>query len=410
MKMYLFGKKCGTCANGGFPASEHEIDYYAILSFGEKYRPDGNLWQSYLTHLLISDENPYSIACERAATVHAGSLTPFALSDMAKIRTLFHHIPAGLSGDFAPIKAPEEKGDGSDAHVDVRIGRQISTLAAALRDADSDNAFLSVLTDFYQKNGVGVFGLCGAFYLDPDGAITPVSHFSPVTLDDLWGYEDQKAKMISNLDAFTQGRPANNMLLYGDAGTGKSTCIKALANRYRDRGLRLIQIRKDQYVRMEGLISTLRRRNYRFALYLDDLSFEDFEVEYKYLKAAIEGGLESSPENFLIFATSNRRHLIKETFDEREGGGDIHRNESVQEKISLSDRFGLQIRFGAPVQQDYFDIVRFLANERGVDLPDDALINGARSFAMLHSGYSGRVAEQYIRMLEGEKKTDRETF
>ncbi|MGM9636615.1 MAG: ATP-binding protein [Eubacteriales bacterium] len=405
--MTLFGKKCGRSAKCGFPASENEIDYFAILSFGERYRPSGNLWQSYLTYLLISDENPYSLACERAATVNAGSLTPFALSDMAEIRTLFHNIPAGLSGDFVPVGAPTAKEDGADAHVDIHMGRQISALAKALRDADSDRAFLSVLTDFYQKNGVGVFGLCGAFYLDPEGVITPVSHFSPVTLDDLWGYEDQKAKMTANLDAFTQGRPANNMLLYGDAGTGKSTCIKALANRYRNLGLRLIQIRKDQYVRIEGLISALRRRNYRFALYLDDLSFEDFEVEYKYLKAAIEGGLESSPENFLIFATSNRRHLIKETFDEREGGGDIHRNESVQEKISLSDRFGLQIRFGAPVQQDYFDIVRFLANERGVDLPDDVLIDGARKFAMLHSGYSGRVAEQYIRMIEGEKKSDR---
>lgn len=408
--MTLFGKKCGVSANCGFSASENEIDYFAILSFGERYRPSGNLWQSYLTWLLISDENPYSLACERAESVHAGSLTPFALSDMAEIRRLFHSIPSGLSGDFIPVGASTAKEDGSDAHVDVHIGRQISELAKALTEADSDAAFLSVLTGFYQKNGVGVFGLCGAFYLDPEGAIIPVSHFSQVTLDDLWGYEDQKAKMTVNLNAFTQGRPANNMLLYGDAGTGKSTCIKALANRYRDLGLRLIQIRKDQYVRIEGLISALRRRNYRFALYLDDLSFEDFEVEYKYLKAAIEGGLESSPGNFLIFATSNRRHLIKETFDEREGGGDIHRNESVQEKISLSDRFGLQIRFGAPIQQDYFDIVRFLAAERGVDMSDDALIDGARKFAMLHSGYSGRVAEQYVRMIEGEKKAKGETF
>lgn len=409
MKMVLFGKKCSASANGGFPASENEINYYDILSFGEKYRPSGNLWQSYLTFLLISDENPYSIACERAAAVKEGSLTPFALSDAAEIRTLFHRIPDRLSGDFVPVGEKDRQED-PDAPTDVRIGRQISDLAAKLRNADSDSAFLSALTDFYRQRGVGLFGLCEAFYLDPQGKITPVSHFPSVTLDDLWGYEDQKAKMIANLDAFTKARPANNMLLYGDAGTGKSTCIKALANRYRDRGLRLIQVRKEQYDRIEGLISTLRRRNYRFALYLDDLSFEDFEVEYKYLKAAIEGGLESSPENFLIFATSNRRHLIKETFDEREGGGDIHRNESVQEKISLSDRFGLQIRFGAPLQQDYFDIVRFLAKERSIGLPDDTLIDGARKFAVLHSGFSGRVAEQYIRMLEGEKKSDRETF
>lgn len=372
------------------------IDARTLLAFGEKYRPTGSLWKNYITYLLITDENPYSIACERAAALSAGTLRTFALADMAEIRALFNKNTP-FSGDFVPMAADQ---NGDDTRTDRKTGGLLSALTKKLSDAGSDADFLDILTGFYQSHGVGVFGLCHAFYLDGAGQIVPVSHFPEVDFDHLFGYESQKEKIIANLDAFLAGRPANNMLLYGDAGTGKSTCVKAALNRYGGAGLRMIQIRKDQYMHMERIIGILRSRNYRFVLFMDDLSFEDFEVEYKGLKAAIEGGLETPPDNLLIFATSNRRHLIRESFDEREGGGDIHRSETTQEKVSLSDRFGLQIRFGIPTQQEYFDMVVFLAVQRGIGMDRESLIDGARKFAMLHSGWSGRVAEQYVRSLK----------
>ena len=158
----------------------------------------------------------------------------------------------------------------------------------------------------------------------------------------------------------------------------------------------MIQIQKHQFRHLSGLTEMLKRRNYRFVLYMDDLSIEDFEVEYKYLKAAIEGGLEEKPENVLIYATSNRRHLIKETFTEREGGDDIHRNESIQEKISLSDRFGLSIFYPKPAQQEYFEIVEHLAQRKGISIDRDQLIAEARKWGIAHGGYSGRTATQFI--------------
>ena len=170
-----------------------------------------------------------------------------------------------------------------------------------------------------------------------------------------------------------------------------------------DQGIRMIQIQKHQFVHLSLLTEQLKKRNYRFVLYMDDLSFEDFEVEYKYLKAAIEGGLEEKPENVLIYATSNRRHLIKETFAERDSGDDIHRNESIQEKISLSDRFGLSIFYPKPMQQEYFDIVEHLAEREGIDIGNDMLIAEARKWGVSHGGYSGRTATQFIEQLKTYK-------
>lgn len=370
-------------------------DPRTLLAFGEKYRPTGDLWQSYLTYLLITDENPYALSCERAQTLQPGSLQLYALADMSVIRAAFRK-KTPFAGPFVPMQADLP----SDAdRTDRKIGRIVSALRAELAEAGSDSAFRSALTRFYQSRGVGKFALCSAFYLSSDGEITPVSHFPSVDFNSLCGMESQKARIIDNLERFLTHRSANHILLYGDAGTGKSTSVKAALNRFAPAGLRMIQIRKEQYARLESLIAVLRSRSYRFALFLDDLSFEDFEVEYKGLKAAIEGGLESPPENLLIIATSNRRHLIRESFGEREGGDDVHRNETISEKVSLSDRFGLQIRFGAPTQQEYFDTVEFLAARRGISLDREPLLDGARKFALLHSGFSGRTAEQYVRSL-----------
>ena len=272
----------------------------------------------------------------------------------------------------------------------------ITDFVAELNSTPTEVEFFDCVKNFYATWGVGDFGINKAFYMQDDGSLNPVSHIKDFTFEDICGYDIQKQKLISNTASFTSGGGANNVLLYGDSGTGKSTSIKAVLNMFYDKGLRMIQIQKHQFRHLSGLTEMLKRRNYRFVLYMDDLSFEDFEVEYKYLKAAIEGGLEEKPENVLIYATSNRRHLIKETFTEREGGDDIHRNESIQEKISLSDRFGLSIFYPKPAQQEYFEIVEHLAQRKGISIDRDQLIAEARKWGIAHGGYSGRTATQFI--------------
>jgi predicted AAA+ superfamily ATPase len=279
---------------------------------------------------------------------------------------------------------------------DVPPVAMITDFATSLLKAETEEDFFCAVKDFYHTYGVGDFGIHKAFYMQDDGGLVPVSHIREVTFEDIYGYDSQKARLIQNTASFTAGGGANNVLLYGDSGTGKSTSIKASLNMFYDKGLRMIQVQKHQFVHLGALTEKLKNRNYRFVIYMDDLSFEDFEVEYKYLKAAIEGGLEEKPENVLIYATSNRRHLIKETFSDREGSDDVHRNESIQEKISLSDRFGLSLFYPKPAQQEYFEIVGLLDDKAGITADRDMLIAEARKWGVSHGGYSGRTATQFI--------------
>ena len=223
------------------------------------------------------------------------------------------------------------------------------------------------------------------------------------------GYESQKEKLVQNTLAFLQGACANNVLLYGDAGTGKSTSIQALSYEYASQGLRLIELHRDQYHLIPEIVSRIKSRNYRFILFLDDLSFEENEVEYKQLKAAIEGGGEAIPDNILIYATSNRRHLIRETWNDRqdmEHQGDIHRSDTMEEKLSLSGRFGLQIFYPNPNFEEYHTIVRELAG-RSAELSgfsDDQLRSLASTWQVQRGNRSGRTARQFVNSLITRKE------
>jgi predicted AAA+ superfamily ATPase len=190
--------------------------------------------------------------------------------------------------------------------------------------------------------------------------------------------------------------------LFGDAGTGKSTSIKAIANQYYEQGLRLIEVYKHQFKDLNTVISMIKNRNYKFIIYMDDLSFEEFEIEYKYLKAVIEGGLEKKPDNVLIYATSNRRHLIRENFsDKEEVREDMHTSDTVQEKLSLVYRFGVSIYFGAPTKKEFQQIVVELAEKQGVHLPAEELLAEANKWELSHGGLSGRTAQQFINYIAG---------
>ena len=218
-------------------------------------------------------------------------------------------------------------------------------------------------------------------------------------LDDLVGYEIQKKKLIDNTEAFVSGRRANNVLLFGDAGTGKSTSVKAIVNQYYDRGLRMIEIYKHQFQDLSNVIAQIKNRNYRFIIYMDDLSFEENEVEYKFLKAVIEGGVETKPENILIYATYNRRHLIRENWNDRndmEYENDLHRSDTMEEKLSLYARFGVQISFMKPSRKEFNNIVIQLARRNGITLRDEQLRAEANKWELAHGGISGRTAQQFI--------------
>lgn len=261
--------------------------------------------------------------------------------------------------------------------------------------------FQREVTQFYHEFGVGKFGLNKAFRIlekDEQAYIDPITSIEHIDLEDLIGYERQKQKLVENTEAFIRGREANNVLLYGDAGTGKSSSVKAILNRYYDQGLRIIEVYKHQFKALSDVLEQVKDRNYKFIIYMDDLSFEESELEYKYLKAIIEGGLGKKPKNVLIYATSNRRHLIRESFrDKRQLSDDeIHANDTVQEKLSLVARFGVTIYFGAPEPKEFKTIVKALAKKRGVNLPEEELLLAANQWELSHGGLSGRTAAQFI--------------
>ena len=255
-----------------------------------------------------------------------------------------------------------------------------------------------------------MFGLNRAFrirHLEEGVEFLPINNTDRVVLNDLIGYEIQKKKLIDNTEAFIRGLPCNNVLLCGDAGTGKSTSIKALLNEYYDQGLRMIEIYKHQFRDLSSIIAQIKNRNYRFIIYMDDLSFEEFEIEYKYLKAVIEGGMETRPDNVLIYATSNRRHLIKETWNDRddmETDNGMHRSDTMQEKLSLVARFGVTIYYGKPSPKEYFTIVKELRKRYpSITCSDDELCAEANKWELSHGGISGRTAQQFINYMAGRE-------
>ena len=237
--------------------------------------------------------------------------------------------------------------------------------------------------------------------------IQPITRIAHVKLEDLVGYEIPKQKLIENTEAFVRGRKANNCLLFGDAGTGKSSSIKGILNRYYDEGLRIIEVYKHQFQDLNDVIAQIKNRNYKFIIYMDDLSFEEFEIEYKYLKAVIEGGLEMKPDNILIYATSNRRHLVREKSSDKleiMDDDDLHSSDTVQEKLSLVYRFGVRIYYGAPSKKEFQTIVKALAERNGITMPEDDLLLEANKWELSHGGLTGRTAQQFIDHLLGVEK------
>lgn len=402
-KMTLFGKQPEYTAADMLSAAKNENStadaLCSILKIAEQYRLCGNIYKSYISWLLIHDENPYSLSCEMN-NAESGGLRGFALRDAEYLYDMYN---ADIPTDTANMLSGFCYTNSFGCENMTDIGNMSNKLANKLDKAKNAEQFLQTVTDFYCHNGVGMLGLNKAFFIDSadNARLVPISDFDRCHLTDMWGYEHQKKLLTDNTEAFINGKAANNVLLYGDSGTGKSTCIKAILNEYHTKGLRMIEVYKHQFSCLPRLIEKLRLRRYSFIIYMDDLSFEEFEIEYKFLKAIIEGGLEKKPDNVLIYATSNRRHLIRESFSDRDGSDDIHKNDTVQEKLSLSDRFGLTISFTKPMQKEYLEIVKHLAHNADINMADDLLCAEASRWGLMHGGISGRVARQFINHLLG---------
>lgn len=382
-----------------------------LLELSVSHGFEGNLWHTYLTFLLANDENAYSTSCEIAGEPE-GSINQIAMHDLKIFKEMFDYDFTELESVlgtqvFDILKDYKNTSKGSKVF-NKRIRNRICELSRSLEISETVEQFKEKLTQFYKEFGVGKLGLHKAFRVEhPENSqvnIVPITKIAHVHLDDLVGYEIAKKKLIDNTEAFVNGKRANNCLLYGDAGTGKSSSIKAILNQYYDQGLRMIEVYKHQFKDLNDVIAQIKNRNYKFIIYMDDLSFEEFEIEYKYLKAVIEGGLEKKPDNVLIYATSNRRHLVRETFrDKSDRDEELHTNDTVQEKLSLVARFGVTIYYGSPDKKEFQNIVKALAAQNNIDMPEDQLLLEANKWELSHGGLSGRTAQQFVDYLLGQK-------
>ncbi|MCI8659484.1 MAG: ATP-binding protein [Lachnospiraceae bacterium] len=382
-----------------------------LLQVATDYGFDKNLWHNYLTFLLITSENPFSITCEKVGA-NEGSVNDFAKGDFRAFKQLFaydfNRLEEFLGVDcFSRISNYQAIGK-KELMYNKNVSEKVQALSLRLEEARDENEFFDCVTGFYRDYGVGMFGLNKAFRISSgaDGQVVfhAINNMEAVMLEDLVGYEIQKKKLIDNTMAFVQGRKANNVLLFGDSGTGKSTSVKAIVNAFYPQGLRMIEIYKHQFKDLSSVIAQIKNRNYKFIIYMDDLSFEEFEVEYKFLKAVIEGGVETRPDNILIYATSNRRHLIKENWSDRddmESGNGLHRSDTMEEKLSLVNRFGVTISYSKPSQKEYFHIVTELARRAGIDMEEKELCAEANKWELSHGGISGRTAQQFVNYLLG---------
>lgn len=383
-----------------------------LLTVATDFAFDKNLWHNYLTFLLITNENPFSIVCEKMGA-QEGTVNCFVKHDFEVFMKLFDYdfswIEEALSIDCFTHLTHYQAIRKKELMYNKNVSEKVRALSEKLETAKDADEFFTFVTDFYKDYGVGMFGLNKAFRIaeNPDNSVRflPINNMDAVMLDDLIGYELQKKKLVENTQAFVDGKAANNVLLFGDSGTGKSTSIKAIVNQFYPQGLRMIEIYKHQFKNLSTIISQIKNRNYKFIIYMDDLSFEEFEIEYKFLKAVIEGGVETKPDNVLIYATSNRRHLIKETWKDRndmEHSEDLHRSDTMEEKLSLVNRFGLSIFFAKPNKSGFNDMAVKLARRAGITeemMTDEEICYEANRFEMRGGGLSGRTAQQFANYL-----------
>lgn len=397
------------------PAYQPAARIVALLAEEAELYPEepvGDAWQNHLLDRVLRSENAFSHKAERELFANLGErLLDQVRRELGLLQQLYWQGGIVLSAE-AHSGLGDDTGPGWAGHKALARGPALHAPAALalkreLGASMSWPDYAEQLAATYAAAGTGDFAHFRAFRWTREGEhgkLEGVRNHDPIRLEDLVGYETERDLAVRNAERFAAGLPANNVLIYGERGTGKSSTVKAILNAHGDSGLRLIDVPKENLLDLPRIIGHVRERKQRFMLFIDDLSFEEHETWYKPLKAVLEGGIEAKPENVVLYATSNRRHVIRERFSDRESleDGDIHGFDTMDEKLSLSDRFGIRVWFGAPDQDRYLDIVHALAQKRGIELGREELDRRALQWAERNNGRSGRTAQQFIDGLVGE--------
>ncbi len=386
-------------------------DLTARLAYGEWFAELANhqqSWHRYLISQILLADNAFSQAAQTTSAGQSEQIAPSILAaahhDLDILKTLYHLPAERLSQWTAQIT-------GSSAPPVMQIDREPEFSIEFPYSADWHNA-TPELADYYRTHGVGIFGQFKAFRWQSqnapfqDGHLLGIENTDPISLNQLVGYDHPKQQIIQNTEFLLNGYLAQNVLLYGSRGAGKSSLVKALLNQYCDRGLRLIEVPKSNLQNLPQIVAPLYRLPQKFIIFVDDLSFEEDDEAFKALKVVLEGGITARPQNVVVYATSNRRHLIREFFEDRpapKDAGEIHTWDTVQEKLSFSDRFGLTLTFTPADQSTYLNIVQELAKQANIDIDPDYLDWQARQWATRHNGRSGRTARQFIDFITAEQ-------
>ncbi|MDR1650031.1 MAG: ATP-binding protein [Synergistaceae bacterium] len=388
-----------------------------VVAEAEKYSLKGDIWEAFFALLLAEDENPLGWASELSDTPPSDSIagiaskelwslhgTIAALRDRVRRDEKFRHL---LSlEDYTPSEGGIPFLRPKSVRDETLSG--LFSLSAAFKAAGTPEEMYDALVMFYKSHGSGLYALNRAFRWSGENRLTPVKDLDSSLLASLVGYEAQKKELLDNTKFFLSGETANNVLLFGDSGTGKSSSVRALLNEpgFVRRGLRMIEVRRNQFADIQDILEVVRFRNYRFVIFIDDLSFEEFETDYKHLKAVIEGGIEPKPKNAVIYATSNRRNLVREVWSDRKNSGDdVHGEDTRQEKLSLADRFGLAIWYGSVGKKEYMEMVRALAEESGLSVDGAELEKLAMRWELEKGSFTGRTARQFVQRLLMENRS-----
>lgn len=360
-------------------------EFYSLLS-------ERNMTENiarYITQAALFDENAYTIAAagNNESRLSEGIIEAVK-TDCETILGISNLSAEDIINDY---KFKNDLGEIADTLPRWKPGKPA--------DEFKDGVNIEKLSKFYKNNGFGIYSRYKAF-IWRDGDIKPVGHPDKIEIESFIGYEKERKKVLDNTKAFLEGKSCNNCLLYGDMGTGKSSTVKAVGNLFRKDGLRIVEMPKERLMDFPLLIDKIAANPMKFIVFVDDLSFQHQDKNYTSLKAVLEGGLAAKPDNALIYATSNRRHLIKESWADRDTD-DINRRDNMQETLSLSDRFGLSVYFGNPDKKDYLEIVFKLAEKAGVSMEKTELAVLAERFALTKGGRSPRCAKQFIESLGG---------
>lgn len=367
----------------------------SLVSFSIDHGIDGNLYKKYILYTLIYNENSYSLSIE---------LNQKTIGESNIIRKDYMTYYSLYNKEFAFLN--ETKSFNFKKLNDNPITKVLEELYEKIERNNTLDNFIDAIESFYKNYGVADMAIYKAFRVS-NGLLKPIKNLLDVSFDDLIGYDMQKKLLCDNIEAFLNGKTYNNILLYGDAGTGKSTSVKALINKYFTQSLRIIEVYKYQMKEISKIINKLKNRPYHYVIYMDDLSFEESESDYKYLKSIIEGGIEPKPNNVLVLATSNRRHLIKETTsDNGDAFSDLHRVETQSEKLSLSYRFGLQIYYSSLTPLEFKDMVLKMAVKNNINMDEKKLLIEANAWQMRNGTLSGRCASQFINHLKQDYNND----